>query len=81
MLCFGRVNIRKKDLIERFQIFIREFFDHGYPLKEIRYFVGRFLKKNPLQFTAKGLLNNIFKNMIWSMQVYMYDFYLVRIHL
>ena len=64
MSCFGRVNIRKKDFIERSQIFIREFFDRGYPLKEIRSFVGRFLKKNPLQFTAKGLLHYILKNII-----------------
>ena len=79
MSCFGRVNIRKKDLIERSQIFIREFYDRGYPLKEIRSIAGRFLKMNPLQFVVKGLLNNIFKKMIWSMQVYMYAFYLVRI--
>ena len=64
MSCFGRVKIRKKDFIERSQIFIRVFFDRGYPLKEIRNFVGRFLKKNPLQFTVKGLLNNMFKNII-----------------
>jgi len=64
MSCFGRVNIRKKDFIERTRLFIKEFRDRGYPLKEIRNFAGRFLKSNPLHFTVKGLLNNIFEKMI-----------------
>ena len=64
MSCFGRVNIRRKDFIERSQIFFQEFFDRGYLLKENRNFVGRFLKKKPLQFSVKGLLNNISKNIM-----------------
>ena len=45
MSCFGRVNIRKKGFIERRRLFIKEFRDRGYPLKEIRNFAGRFLKE------------------------------------
>jgi hypothetical protein len=64
MSCFGRVNTINKYFIERTRLFIKEFHDRGYPLKEIRNFAGRFLKRNPLHFTVKGLLNNIFKKMI-----------------
>ena len=60
MSCFGRINIRKKDFIHRARKFFREFRDRGYPLKEIRNFAGRFLKRNPLQFGANGLLGNLF---------------------
>ena len=60
MSCFGRVNIRKRDFIERMRIFILEFRNRGYPLKQIRNFAGRFLKRKPLHFNVKGLMKNLF---------------------
>ena len=64
MSCFGRVNIRKKDFIERTRLFIKEFRDRGYPLKEIRNFAGRFLKRNPLHFIVDGVLGKLFKDIL-----------------
>ena len=45
-------------------IFISEFCARGYPSKEIHDFVGRFLKRNPLQFTMKGIMESLFKSVI-----------------
>ena len=64
MSCFGRVCIRKKDFVERTRIFIKEFRARGYPLKDIHGFVGRFLRKKSLQFTMKGIMESLFKNVL-----------------
>ena len=62
--CFGRFCIRKKDFVERTRIFIKEFRARGYPLKDIHGFAGRFLKRNPLQFTMKGIMESLFKSVL-----------------
>jgi hypothetical protein len=64
MSCFGRVNRRKKDFIERTRRFIKEFRDRGYQLNEIRRFAGKFLKRNPLHFTVNGVLGKLFKDIL-----------------
>jgi hypothetical protein len=64
MSCFGRVNRRKKDFIERTRRFLKEFRDRGYQLNEIRRFAGKFLKRNPLHFTVNGVLGKLFKDIL-----------------
>ena len=52
--CFSRICHRKSDFIQRSKMFLLEFKARGYPTAEIRAFILRFLKVQPVRFPFRS---------------------------
>ena len=61
MSCFARICTRRDDFVTWVRKLIREFRERGYPIREIRIFVMRFLRTNPLDFMSEGISKLIFR--------------------